>query len=719
MDRHYGAWGSLVPRLGALLDDQRLNVRRNVATLAASLAGHDAAALEVLATIAGEAIRALLRDDSAADLAVLETVLEERDALPDEKLKAVFDEHVAQKLRNSGLQRDSGVITEDLLRLPSSALPLLPVHLLVEAFISDARRLAGYPRGRGDPVERDRLQARLARLATIENQAPLAFRNTLRSALTERLRRLRRRIRFPVLLVLLQIAPDLLEPSPEAATIATTAEIDRAARAGRPGLFRVIGRVLIFAFVTGGVLAMLMACVLTVSHGSDAAKILGNAALECLRVGFIAVTAVLPAAVLYTPSLGRSFRIIKSLRRTLIPAIAAGLVAVGVTAPFAEADATLGLVLGDSPFIFYLLLFAAVTATVSLVTAMVPAAVRAYIREGDNGEIWATACAAGPALGIGTVVCGIAALLGFTTLSQLWPLLIATAATAAVSLTNLEIAAGPTYRVSSVPERSWWPGLAVISSAAPPALALIGVVLSWSSVGQLPPQGIECRSPGAPCRREFTLQPGSSVTLTFDSPAKLRADFDMKGHAVLMVPAGKKMTESISGKHLIVEPGSRICVDQCEGYLWPWKSDWLRVLVTGEPRKVHLLGQFTAPALGPKGGETVDLREAATGVRLEAGAPKQIEVPVGTRAWTEVEGQGLSEDDPALLAVFWHGNNNELAEVDPGPPRKWHMLAPGTYLLCVYFHSIENSSCNLKDPNRMVFETGEAVLKISLQEHSK
>jgi hypothetical protein len=702
--------------LGGLLHDQRPNVRRNIATLAASLAGRDSAALEALVAIAVEGIRNLLREASAADAELLETVLAEREALPDETLKAKFDEQVAQKLGNSIPERDALVRTENLLRLPSAALPLVPVELLVDAFMSDARRLAGTPRGKGDPFERERLQARLSRLAAFENQAPLDLRNALLQALAQRLRRLERR--FPVLLVLLQIVPTLLELKPGTAAIANPAEIDKAARAGRPHWLRVVGRSLTFAFVTGGALAMLMACVLTVSHGSNAAKILGNAALECLRIGFIALTAAVPAAFLYTPSLGRSFRVAKSLRRALVPAIAAGLVAAGITVLFRDGDITLGLVLSDTPVIFYLLLFAAIATTVSIVTAMVPSAVRAYIQTGDSGEIWAIACAAGPALGAGTMTCGVAALLGFTALSQLWPLLMATAATSAVSLTNIEKSANPTHPLSSAAERSWWPNVAVLSSAVPPALAAIGVVLSLSSAEtstdrQLA-QSIECRTPGAHCNRDFVLQPGTSVMLTFQDPAKLRADFDIKGHEVLILPT-EQGAKASSGKHAIMESGASICVDQCEGFTWPWESDWLRVLVTGHG-KVRLLGQFTAPAPGPTGGETMDLTKAASGVKVEAGEPEQLEVPAGKHARIEVEGQGLSEDDPALLKVFGHEKNNDLTELQSNRDSRSHTVEPGTYLVCVYFHAIEHSTCNLKDPNRVVYETGQAIVKISLQD---
>jgi hypothetical protein len=352
------------------------------------------------------------------------------------------------------------------------------------------------------------------------------------------------------------------------------------------------------------------------------------------------------------------------------------------------------------------------------VIAMIPAAVRAYIRTGDNGEIWAICCAAGPALAAATAACGIANLLGLTSLSQLWPLLIATAATSAVTLTNLEIVAGPALRKALAPQGSWWPGLAVSGSAVPPALALIGVAVSLYRADQ-PPQPIDPSGLGAHWSREFSLQPGHSLTLTFAGPAQLRVDFDVKGHQVVVVPPGKKSTDSQSGKHLIVEPGSRICVDQCEGYIWPWKADWLPVLMTGEPGKVHVHGEFTAPSPGLTGGERLDLTKAASGVILDAGAPRLLEVPVGMRVQISVEPQAQSGDDPPLLAVFRRKPDNDFAELSPQLDLNSHLLEPGTYQVCVYFHSIEHSACNLNDPHRVIFETGRATLKISPAEAAK
>jgi hypothetical protein len=717
MDKYAGTWGTVVARLGNIAEDRRPNVRSNMAILAGSLAPEDPEALEGLADIGTETIWQLLRDKQGAAEIVLAAVLDERRRLtPD--LQTQLSDRIRERLMEAISETDADITSEDLLRLRRDALVFVPVGLIAETIVSDARRLATNWKGKGDPVERDRLVARLRTLQGIEAGGLTEQHAYLRSALGACLKQLSRGERKLVLFVLLRCVPTLLDPLPDGSLLVSRRSLEAAARVGRPRWITLAWQAAAGSIVTSLGLLLLVGLALAVGEWQNKIAVVEGAGSWLSELVFVGIAASLPVALVYAPSLNRRLRVYSRLRRALVAGIAGS---VGITVsvlPFVldhSATAALGLAVGSSEWPILAVLFAASVATFTLAIAVVPVAVRAAAVTREEYRRWhAIVLSIAPAVAMVTLICGAAWLAGVTLLSQLWPLLIVSCVAIAFVVVAIEFTTWPSRVLQRQKQLPRWLRAATVAAVIPLVLPLIGVARFLTlTLPQLNQRYDLTRTDDL----NFSARPGQPVTLSFDAGAPLRLDFTPDNHKIEIKINGKTSL----GHEFRVQDATRsqVCVDECEPSMWPNLDHWLPTLVLSSRPPVDIRVRpvrIAANAIqhGTVAPVRLSLNEAGSGVvTLAAGNSALLTLPAEKNLLVVAKGMGDMQHT-VMVALYRTDKQDRIFPRDQveGEDHFSRDLGAGEYRLCVYFGEADVVACDDAEHNPP-FEPGSATLQIT------
>jgi hypothetical protein len=702
-------WQALAPWLGDLLGDQApVHARCNLAMLAADLAPNDEQALEDLSRMVAQTFDKIVREVSTEERTLLDTLLLERVALPEE-VQERLDSRVASQLETLISEWDPDHAYNALVRTGQSATTLLPPKIMADVVVFNARRLVALER---NSPERDIHQRRLYQLARIDASAPEQLRSKWRALIRSQFEHIRRRQRRLALFGLMQVAPAWLRSSADGTAIANPAEMDAAARVGRPRHRWLIWQALLGAVIGGGVLSLLILPLMI--KFDNPLKNFTDFIDSWVNLAIIGFPTGLLVGFFYTPSVGRQSDLLRTLWRALIPAAAGSIgvvFAVMIYIVWSPDELGLNAQFTNRPILTIVSLYVCSLVVLVVVTRLAPIMTR-IVRERtvEGAAVLTTLFLAGPVIVVAMAICGTAILLHEATLTQIWPeLMVAVAATATVVAT-VELETWPTLR-REVPKAPR-PGLLVASLVAcslPVLLSLSHLALRYlpwfrDQLTVSAPQ----RSGDQPVGHSYLVLPGHVLTLIAERDVPVRISVDAGTHQALHVTSGNPARAT----QFRLASGDQICVDRCWG--WPPMSEWLPSLFE-IIAPLHLRAE--AAQSPPTVAKTLIVEPDRTlSDTIEAGATNHM-ILQGEGLMSvkfAVEGAGNHGDLP-FVALYDGSKQLQLPYQELSSKGKTFEaeIPGGDYILCVYFGDADTPGCDPKNTNREIFESGSANLQVT------
>ena len=731
METDEGTWGTVVVRLGSLTSDERPNVRCNLAMLAGALAPTDRRAFDELVGIALTSINRLLREEAPAEEDVLETVVDEREALP-EACKARFDATVGAKLVESEQLAGFDPAIEGVLRLPQRALHLLPPQVIASAILSDARRLAPELTRTDDALGRDRRRGRLIRISQLFESSLPGVREDIQAFLSKGIDALSSAERRAVVLALLLSAPRLLQRTQAGRHPVSIATLCSGARRVRPKMLTLIGLSTARSLWPAACLTGLMAVKIALwgSLGDDGSGSVLGAGLELALIAFAAAWLT---SVGFVPSVGRFLSGFYFNASNMGAAILGAVFAVTVSLLFI--DTLYKEVPAEAPGWALIEMMAVLIPTVFLAA---PAVQYFHGRYTDYRWLLMIACVAGPGIVIATAIAGYAALTHDQALQPFWPMTIVCTSSVAFTVVALESAAWPAPEaVVARPQAPQWRWILLSAGIVPEILLAVGLVRAGMDRAAVHPQALTVLAPGAaPARQEVRVRPDRHVELRLHGdtfPVRVGIDPGSASYPILAgsgdAPPKPGVGAAATGgqRQFVFHTGTAtLCLNTC-GPTWPTMDRWLAVLWGGRSPPVPLSiwvaprlkgsPSNTGEGLVPSSNGTIDA------VAFAAGGMRVLTLSESSRVTLKVSGKGNFGSVPSLAGfspdssgstwkTFFPVTDPTTVPVDDRPGDHLDFDLPaGDYRICVYFGGADLTGCPVSDGTATVlFEPGTAML---------
>jgi hypothetical protein len=677
--------------------------------LAADLAPNDEEALEDLARMAAQAFDKIVREGSTEERTLLDTLLRERVALP-EAVQERLDSRIASQLETLISDWDPDHAYNAVVRTGQSATTLLPPKVMADVVVFNARRLVALER---NSPERDIHQRRLYQLAKIDAAAPAELRNKWRALIRSLFEHIQRRQRRLALFGLMQVAPGWLQPSVAGTVIADPAEMDAAARVGRPRYRWLTWQALLGAVLGGGVLSLLI--ILLVINLDNPLGNLDDFVVSWVNLAIIGFPAGLLVGFFYTPSVGRQLNLLRSTWRALIPAAAGSIgVVLAVLNYIAWASPNeLGLdtQYKNRPILTVVTLYVCSLVVLVIVMRLAPIMTRIVRdRTTEGAAVLTTLSVASPVIVPAAAICGVAILLQEAILAQIWPeLMVAVAATATVVATA-ELETWPSVRREvPQPPRTGFLVVSLVACSLPLLLALSHFAsryIPW--VRHQLTVAVPQSSGDQPVERSYFVVPGHALTLVTEQDVPVRISVDAGTHQALHITSTGK-SEGAAQFRLAI--GDSICLDRCSG--WPPMSEWLSSLFD-IIAPLHLRAE--AGQSPPTTAKTLLVEQDRTLTdTIEAGAANHMTLPGEGLMGVKFSAEGMgNHGDLPFVALYNTTEQLQLPRQErlpKGTTFEAEMLG-GDYTLCVYFGAADLLGCDPGNGNRKIFESGLVNLQV-------
>ena len=556
-----GTWQALTPWLQDLTRAPSPEVRLNVAMLAVDLAEVDADARTELARMLARTCDDMVLRGAFEDRLLFRKLAQERSRIPERQRNAVDQILRGELEKISDYWPPQRAV--DVFFLEERAGILLPVRVLARAVEQDARDLSRASQGQS--ADRARARLEVVNRADTPERAVHWWRCDLRRHLGERFQSLPTAERRQALFFLLQVAPNLLEPV-GGLSIAGGAELDAAARAGRPPLRWAVLCSSLTALALSIGLTLIVAMTVPLSSETEGLPESSSAWLFAILMVSIGFASGLIIGPFYTPSMGRRESRPRTLVRVAWPAQAlyiAGTAALGLIALLTRDDGLPGVL------VFLVVLDVCVVGASLLLPYIITLL-------GDRaqafGVIFFSYAIAGPVVAGATAVCSFAAALHVTGLNEFWAPAILVATCSAVVITTIELRTLPMGQSGTAP--IWSRGSLTLFAAV--CYALVVIPASYALLAhKIKPDSnrITISSQGQITR---TLDPERTITLVNESVDTLSIHFSAEDHKVVLSTDPSKALLDLP---LPPKEKKTLCIDRCPSETWPNLDHWLPLLI--------------------------------------------------------------------------------------------------------------------------------------------